>query len=316
MKVTADRNLATTPCFHNTMTLEHALPGKRETFDSDAGVISYYTDAPDNPANTTPLLLIHTINAAAGAHEIRPLYEHYRQTRPVYAIDLPGYGFSERSDREYTPRLMTDAVHAICNRILSNHECKALDALAVSTSCEFLARAAHESPDAYQSLAFVAPTGFNKQYPYKDEPLSNRGMPAFLRVLRFSIIGETLFSLLTSRRSVRFFLQKTWGSKQIDEVMYEYSYLSTKQPGACYAPFYFLSGFMFSQDINTIYESLPHPIWMSHGVRGDFTNYCWKETLQVKSNWQFSVFETGALSYFEMLDEFCKRYDQFLMQSA
>ncbi len=316
MKATPDRSLATTPCFHKAMTLEHALPGKRDTIDSDAGVISYYTDAPDSSTNTTPLLLIHTINAAAGAHEVRPLYEHYRHKRPVYAIDLPGYGFSDRSDREYTPRLMTDAVHAICNRILSIHDCKAVDALAVSTSCEFLARAAQESPGSYRSLALVAPTGFNKQHPYKGEPLSNRGMHGFLKVLKVSIIGKNLFALLTSRRSVRFFLQKTWGSKQIDEAMYEYAYQSAQQPGACYAPFYFLSGYLFSRDINAIYESLTHPVWMSHGVRGDFTNYCWKESLKQKSNWQFTVFETGALSYFEMQDDFCKSYDQFLMQSA
>lgn len=294
-----------------TSILKHALPGERREIDSHAGVISYYTDAPAINDNDTPLLLIHTINAAAGAHEVRPLYEHYRQTRPVYALDLPGYGFSERSDRDYTPRLMTDAIHVLVKEIQRIHGDKAVDALAVSLTCEFLARAAHESASDYRSLALVAPTGFNKQHPYRGKPLSNRGMSGFLKFLKLPYAGKPLFNLLTTRPSIRFFLQKTWGSKEIDETMYEYSCLTTRQPGARFAPFYFLSGYLFSQDINAIYEDLPHRVWMCHGVRGDFTNYCWKESLQEKSNWQFTTFETGALPYYEVEDDFCQQYDKF-----
>lgn len=300
----------------STRTLKHALPGERRELKSNAGIISYYTDAPANTDNNTPLLLIHTINAAAGAHEVRPLYEQYRQTRPVYALDLPGYGFSERSDRDYTPRLMTDAIHNIVAEIQTIHWDVDIDALAVSTSCEFLARAAHENTSSFRSLALVAPTGFSKMYPYKGEELSNRGMPGFLKFLKLPFVGGALFNLLTCRKSVRFFLQKTWGSKQIDETMYEYSWQTTRQPGARFAPFYFLPGYLFSQDINAIYEDLSVPVWMSHGVRGDFTNYCWKETLKDNSNWNFSVFETGALSYYEVLNDFCQNYDAFLSSLA
>ena len=46
-----------------------------------------------------PLLLVHSVNAAASAAEVRPLHEHYRATRTVLSLDLPGYGFSDRSDR-------------------------------------------------------------------------------------------------------------------------------------------------------------------------------------------------------------------------
>ena len=174
-------------------TLEHALPGQRRELESDAGVISYYTDAPAETDNCTPLLLIHTINAAAGAHEVRPVYEHYRQLRPVYALDLPGYGFSERSDRDYTARLMTNAIHHMVKEIQRIHGSGKVDAMAVSTSCEFLARAAHEAMTTFNSLALVAPTGFSRMYPYKGEPLSSRGMPGVLKFLKLPIVGEALF---------------------------------------------------------------------------------------------------------------------------
>ncbi|GAB4204505.1 MAG: hypothetical protein OHK0022_29750 [Roseiflexaceae bacterium] len=57
----------------------------------------------------SPLLLIHSINAAS-AYEVRPIFEHFQASRRVYALGLPGFGFSERSNRDYTPRLFTDAL--------------------------------------------------------------------------------------------------------------------------------------------------------------------------------------------------------------
>jgi pimeloyl-ACP methyl ester carboxylesterase len=90
--------------------------------------------------------LVHTINASASAAEVRPIFESLSQHRTVYAIDLPGYGFSERADRLYTPRLMTDAIHDLVRHIQAIHGSQAIDALAVSLSCEFLARAAAEQP--------------------------------------------------------------------------------------------------------------------------------------------------------------------------
>lgn len=61
-------------------------------------------------AEDRPLLLIHSVNAAASAFEVKPLFDYYRSRRPVYAIDLPGFGLSDRSDRCYSVRTMTDAV--------------------------------------------------------------------------------------------------------------------------------------------------------------------------------------------------------------
>src|SRR3954470_4730244 len=88
--------------------LPAAIDAERRTFRSgEAGEISYYVA----PAQTgRPLVLVHSINAAASAYEMRPLFEAYRGKRPVYALDLPGFGFSERADRHYSPPLFTAAL--------------------------------------------------------------------------------------------------------------------------------------------------------------------------------------------------------------
>ncbi|MGC2521768.1 MAG: alpha/beta fold hydrolase [Stellaceae bacterium] len=215
-----------------------AVSGERREFASTAGPLSYYRCGPAAP--TDPLLLVHSVNAAAAAYEVRPLYEHYCKTRTVYALELPGFGFSARRDRAYTPRLMTDAILAMASEIAAAHGGAAIDALALSLSSEFLARAAAERPAAFRSIALVSPTGFSRNMPAGATPGGTRGMPALRRILSFPLWSRALYDLLASKPSIRFFLQKAWGSKDIDEGLLEYDYLTTHQPGAPYAP-YFLS---------------------------------------------------------------------------
>ena len=152
--------------------LPPALSGERLEFESPAGRLSVYV-AGQGP----PLLLVHSINASGSAAEMRPLHEHYLASRTVFSVDLPGYGFSERSDRVYTPRLMTDAVHAVTAQIALRCGPEPIDALALSLSCEFQARAAAEAPGRYRSLALVSPTGFSGRRAWRGAPGSNRGLP-------------------------------------------------------------------------------------------------------------------------------------------
>ena len=289
--------------------LPAAVSGERLEFASGAGRLSVYV-----AGEGSALLLIHSINASASAAEMRPLHEHYRATRTVFSIELPGYGFSDRSDRDYTPRLMTDAVHAVVEQIRSRCGTAPIDALALSLSCEYLARAAAEAPDRYRSVALVSPTGFRGLRPLRGAPGSTRGIPWLYRALRGPGAGwgGALFRVLSKPGVIRYFLRRTWGSKEIDEELWCYDVRTARAPGAQHAPLHFLAANLFSADISTVYERLALPVWMSHGVRGDFTDYRGKVIVEGRPNWTFSVFATGALPYFEVPEAFCSTYDQFL----
>ncbi len=293
--------------------LPPALTGERIEFNSAAGQLTYYKIQPGTVASVAPpMLLIHSINASGSAAEMRPLYEHYGRSRTVYAIDLPGFGLSDRSDRAYLPRLMTDAVHALVARIRAEHDAALVDALALSLGCEFLARAATESPADYRSVALVSPTGFNGKKPRLGPAGSLVGSYRARRVLAWSGWSDGLFRQLTRPSVVRFFLEKTWGSKQIDETLFQYDLLTTKQPGAKHAPLYFLSALLFSADIMHVYDALKVPTWLVHGVRGDFVDYRLKSRFENAPNWTMAVMATGATPYFEVPDEFFASYESFL----
>ncbi len=290
--------------------LPNAVSGERREIDTPSGRVAFYSAGIGTVR--PPMLLVHSINAAGSAYEVRPIYERMRASRRVYAIDLPGFGFSERSDRPYTPDLMVGAIQSLAALVRQECAGAAVDALALSLSSEFLARAASEWPDDYRSLALVSPTGFDKRAPYLEPPGTTRAKPAFYKTLRFPLWDRGFFSLLTSRPSIRFFLEKTWGSKNIDEGLFEYDYRTTHQPGARFAPYYFVSGYLFSLDITRVYEALTMPVWLAHGVKGDFQDYSYAAHFAGRPNWTVTEFPTGALPQFEVLDDFLAAYAAFL----
>ncbi|MFX8879588.1 hypothetical protein ABTM72_19680, partial [Acinetobacter baumannii] len=86
----------------------------------------------------------------------------------------------------------------------------------------------------------------------------------------------------------------------------------THQPGAENAPYCFVSGYLFSTDALDLYRSLSMPVWMTHGVRGDFVDYDQKRVVEKLPNWSIEVFQTGAMPHFELPGPFIASYDNFL----
>lgn len=302
-----------TPPASAATTLPPALPGRRVELRSDAGRLALYLSEPElDAATATPLLLVHSVNAAGSSREMRPAWQRYAAQRPVVAVDLPGFGLSERSDRTYTPRLMTDALLAVAGEVQRRCGGRPIDVMALSLGCEFAARAVSEAPALFRSLALVSPTGFNGTRRRDGPPGSTRAVPGLHRVLSQPLWSGGLFRALTRPGVIRFFLQKTWGRREIDEDLWQYDVAITRDPDARHAPLHFLGGGLFSADIHRVYESLALPVWMSHGRRGDFVDYRGKSAFTGRANWRFDPFDTGALVFFEQPEAFFARYDIFL----
>jgi pimeloyl-ACP methyl ester carboxylesterase len=287
--------------------LPPALGGERFRF----GDLSCYV-AGQGP----PLVLVHSMNASPSAAEVRPLFERYAGSRTVFAPDLPGCGFSDRSDRRYDPRLMTDALHALAEQVRLRCGEARIDALAVSTGCEFLARAAMEQPERWCSLAFVSPTGLNGTRPQRAARGSTRAVPGLHAVLSARPWAQALYRGLTRPGVVRYFLRRTFGRQDIDETLCAYGVRNAQVEGARFAPLYFLGAGLFSADIHDVYESLTQPVWVSHGVRGDFTDFRGLRLLSNAGAWRVSVFEAGAMPYFEVMPDFARAFDAFLRDAA
>jgi pimeloyl-ACP methyl ester carboxylesterase len=198
--------------------LPKAIKAKLMRFKSDtAGDLAFYVD--ETGAGERPLVLIHSINAAASSFEMRPLFEHYRGRRPVYALDLPGFGFAERSDRRYSPALYVDAIVEFLREMVG----APADVVALSLGSEFAAMAALRAPELVNSLTLLSPSGMGQQ----------RSLPGagVYQVVSFPLWGRPLFDLLATRASINLFLGRNFVSDPPADFI-DYAYMSSHQPGS------------------------------------------------------------------------------------
>lgn len=240
---------------HN-MRLGPALPGDRSRVDDGSGgTINLYHDG---SGSGTPVLLVHSVNAAASAYEMRPIYTRLRGETPVWALDLPGFGHSDRGDRPYSPRMMALAIGSALDRIG-----QPAHVVALSLGCEFAARTAVDRSHQFETLSLLSPTGFGPP----------RQTSAWLAAfLRFPPWSQAVFDGIASRPSIRYFLDKTFAGP-VDEMMIDYAYRSSHQPGARYAPIAFLSGELNTPTaVETLYSQVKTPSLVIYD-RDPFTTF-------------------------------------------
>ena len=237
------------------VSLPLAIDAERTDFQTQvAGRLSYYSDV---QASGTPLVLIHSVNAAASSFEMKKLFDLYRGERPVYALDLPGFGFSSRPDREYTPALFTEAIL----EFLQNQVGEPADVVALSLGSEFAARAAVEAPERFKSLTLISPTGLNtkREARASDKAGKQGGSDGFYNVASNPLWARAFYDLIATPASIHYFLKDSFVG-EVPEELESYSYLSSHQPGAEHAPLYFISGKLFTPRVRQkVYERLEVP---------------------------------------------------------
>lgn len=288
-------NLATEP-------LPKALEADLMSFESDvAGELFYYVD---KRRSGRPLLLLHSINAAPSSMEIRPLFDHYRQERPVYSLDLPGFGFSERSgERPYLPELYTQAII----EMVSTQIRTAVDVVALSLTSEFVARAALQRPDLFHSLTLVSPTGFQEGQAEKSYPGE-----ALYRIFSLPILSQGVYNLLTKRPVIGYYSNQSFTREAADEFV-DYAYATSHQHGARHAPLYFLSTQLFTFDIlPAVYANLSLPVLVLFDEDPNVTFENLSGFVASRPNWKAErVAPSSGLPHWEVLGETTAVLDRF-----
>lgn len=277
--------------------LQPALRADRNRYQNGQGIfVSYYVD---KSQMGRPLVLIHSINAAASAYEMRPLFNHYRSQRPVYALDLPGFGFSERPSRVYSPSLYKESIIDF----LQTQVGEPADVITLSLSSEFAALAALEQPALFHSLTMISPSGFF---------YTSRGSETTYQILSFPLWSQAFYDLLTTRPSIHYYLQQSFEGL-VDAGLADYDYDTAHQPGARFAPLYFVSGKLFSPDIYTaVYQKLDLPVLVLYD-RDNFVRFDWlPEILRDRPNWRAErITPTCGLPHFEQLPKTTEALDRF-----
>jgi pimeloyl-ACP methyl ester carboxylesterase len=299
---------------YSALAIDHRVPlpdailAEKLTFLSQAG--GWLNAYVDRSAAGRPLVLIHSVNAAASAFEMGPLFRHYRSQRPVYALDLPGYGQSNRLQRDYTPQLFANAIAEFIEAQVG----EPADVVGLSLGCEFVARAALARPELFHSLALISPSGLGSASSGRaSQQTEARGIAGSLhRAFSFPLWGRALFDLIATRRSIEFFLGKSFEGP-VTPGFVDYGYATAHQPGAEHVPLRFIAGMLFTPDAaTTLYEPLDVPTLVLYD-QDYFVGFdALPQVLAANPHWQtVRIAPTRGLPHFEKLAETTQAMDTF-----
>ena len=299
--------------------LPPALGAPRWSFHSAGSRLCLYLHP--GPAAPSPLLLVHGLGMGSSAMEMRPVFEHFSgpdSARAVAALDLPGFGSSQRqlSPGAATPARMAHAIVDALAQLRARGWAQPVDVCALGGSCEFVAMAAVQASERFRSLAFISPDGLEDGVQEPCEECLTQGLtrlrPGLARLLSVAPLGELLFRSLSTRASLRQHFERLWDSPLIDEPLLDYSHQSARVPGARHMPLALLCGALSPRCPAAFYRRLALPVWLAHGTRGAFTDIGSLRDLGPASAWQVQAYDTGAMPHFEHEDLFCTQYGAFL----
>ncbi len=288
----------------NTTELPPALAAERQLFklSSEISMSSYIGGSESG----TPLVLLHSINAAPSAMEMKPLFDHYASSRPVLAPEWPGFGSSDRPDTSYTPGFFADSLL----QWMKHHVPTGADVIALSLGAEFVARAALKSPELFLSLTLISPTGMSRRQLPAEE--SSQRIKKFLGG---KVIGPGLFRLLSSRASIRFFLNKAFVGK-IPQPLIDYAHLTSHRPGASHAAFTFLSLSLFTNNaVDNLYLPLQQPVLAIYDRDPNVSFERLDEIVNARDNWHARRIEPSlGMPHFDHPNKVTEALDQFWHQ--
>jgi pimeloyl-ACP methyl ester carboxylesterase len=296
--------------------LPEAVPGRRRVLDAPtAGRLAYYEDSGPAPGTSAPpLVLLHSVNAAASSYEMRPLFERYCGRRRLYALDLPGFGFSERSRRRYTPDLYAAAIVEFLEGAVN--PAQGADLVALSLSAEFAALVALRRPELVRRLVLISPTGFeaNARGIRRARELGRSGR--IRRALTVPGMAQPLFDLVVSRPSIRYFLARQFERGVPSTELLRYAWATAHQPGARHAALAFLSGVLFTPEIRWLaYERLRVPALVLYDRSVNTSFEMLPAHLRAHDNWQAArIGPARDLLHWERPAETVAEMDEFFRE--
>ena len=213
-----------------------ALGGEPHTYEWKHGRIFYKMAGAEHAG--LPLVFIHGIGAGASSFMWRKNFDALAQDFRVYALDLLGFGFSDKPmTAPYCADLYTELI-ADFIREVTGHPAHLV---AISLGAAYSVRAADEHPELVDSLVLIAPTG-------ADNLRVRPGMTgaAFYGLLQSPVLGTSFYNVMASERSIRDYAHKQlyFDKRRATPRMVANYYATSHQPGAQHAIAAFLSGYL------------------------------------------------------------------------
>ncbi|HZI17045.1 MAG TPA: alpha/beta fold hydrolase [Pyrinomonadaceae bacterium] len=239
-----------------------ALGGEAGTYPWAHGRV-FYRHAGEE--NAPAVLFLHGVGVGARSFMWRRNFEPLSRDFRTYALDLLGFGYSDKpANVPYSADLYAGLVADFLRDVVG----RPAAVVAHSLSGAFAVRVADEWPDLVRSLVLISPTGSGSLGGARP---GMRGA-AFYGLLHSPVLGASFYNAVTSERSVRdyarqqLFYERRFATPRLVAHYYAVSHL----PGAQYAMTAYVSGFL-NTDLGASFSRLTQPVTLVWG-RQDVTN--------------------------------------------
>lgn len=259
----------------------------------------FYTRMGEGP----PVLLLHSIHAAASSYEWRHNLEPLAASNRVYALDLLGFGRSDRPNTRYTAQLYMRLIDDFARLVIG----APVVLVGSSLSGAYAITLGAQDPASYPGIVAIGPSGLSKL----SEP-GRKVTPA--RVLAVApVVGTSVFNALVSRRSLRHYLERVYrDDSRVTNAVIDAYYTTSHQPGAQHAPAAFLAGDL-NVDVAPAVRRLRQPlllIWGEQASQVPVEDAHRFRTL--KRDVEMAIFDpSGDLPHDEQADGFNQLVGQF-----
>jgi pimeloyl-ACP methyl ester carboxylesterase len=249
-----------------------------------------------------PVLFIHDLRATSSACEIRPLFECFRWRRPTYAIDLPGFGLSDRAVVPYSPALYA-AVVAELGRKLRRRA--AIDLVALGRGAEVAARVVRDDRALARSLVLIEPSGL---MPVRGAALES--MAARLAGAIGEAAERRLYAIATWGPFVRRAVAARFTGAP-DESLVAYCQRSARAPGAHHAPMQVARNGATPTQAALLYREVTVPVLVVHDGPEDCASNLDAFLRGRPNRYAVRISPTRGMPHYERRSETAAALDQF-----
>lgn len=203
-----------------------------------------------------PVLLLHGIHTAAWSYEWRSNVDALSEAHDVYALDLLGFGMSDRPQARYSARLYLRLMDDFARQAIG----EPATLIASSLTAAYAAVLGARDPGQYPSLVLIEPTGLVRR-----NDAATTGGDVTRLVVDAPLVGAAVFNALASRRSLRYWLERAYVDLEfVTPELVDIYHRAAHQPGARRAPAAFLSGHL-NLDVRGAVRRLRQPVMLIWG---------------------------------------------------
>lgn len=140
-----------------------------------------------------PLLLLHDLTVGSCVYEFNKITDSLSASHEIYAIDLLGYGLSDKPYITYTNYLYVQLVIDFIKNIIG----KKTDIIATGDSVPIAVMACHNDPEAINKMIFINPKNL-----YESNLIPSKQTKLLKYLLETPIMGTYIYNLLTNKISM------------------------------------------------------------------------------------------------------------------